>query len=55
MKEQIDAIVRAFAPEMERITGLDESKEGKVRLAEDWLRSRLEIFESEVRENCANS
>ena len=52
MKAEIDAIVKAFAPEMERITGLEESKESKVRIAEDWLRSRLEKFEDEIREAC---
>jgi hypothetical protein len=52
MKERIDAIVQAFAPEMERITELDDSKEGKVRRAEDWLRMQLQAFEAEIREDC---
>jgi hypothetical protein len=55
MTEQIDAIVRAFAPEMERITHLQESKDGKVRLAENWLRSRLQAFETEIRADCASA
>ena len=53
MKAEIEAIVGAFAPEMERIAGLNESKEGKVRIAENWLRQSLKRFEDEVRTNCA--
>ena len=55
MRIQIDAIVGAFAPEMERITGLGESKETKVRIAENWLRARLEKFENEIRADCARN
>jgi hypothetical protein len=53
MKASIEAIVQAFAPEMERITGLNESKENKVRIAENWLRARLEKLEHEIRDDCA--
>ena len=53
MRPAIDAIVEDFAPEMERITNLEGSKENKVRMAENWLRSRLEKFESDVRDDCA--
>jgi hypothetical protein len=52
VNSSIEAIVKAFAPEMERITGLEESKENKVRIAENWLRSRLEKFANEIREDC---
>jgi hypothetical protein len=52
MNSEIDAIVKAFAPEMERITDLLESKEGKVRIAENWLRRCLEKFEEEIRTDC---
>jgi hypothetical protein len=55
MRIAIDAIIKDFAPEMERITNLEESKENKVRIAENWLRSRLEKFESDVREDCAKN
>jgi hypothetical protein len=55
MRTRIDEIVRAFAPEMERITSLGESKETKVRIAESWLRARLEKFENEIRADCARS
>jgi hypothetical protein len=55
MRTQIDAIIDAFAPEMERITGLEESKEAKVRIAENWLRKRLETFENEIRADCARN
>jgi len=53
MRITIEAIVKDFAPEMERITNLEESKENKVRIAENWLRSRLERLENEVREEHA--
>jgi hypothetical protein len=53
MKAEIDAIIGDFAPEMERITALTESKECKVRIAEAWLRCRLKRFEAEIREDCA--
>jgi len=53
MRITIEAIVKDFAPEMERITNLEESKENKVRIAENWLRSRLKGLENEVREDCA--
>ena len=53
MKIAIEAIVKDFAPEMERNTNLEESKEAKVRIAENWLRSRLEVFQDEIREDCA--
>ena len=53
MKASIEAIVKSFAPEMERITGLQESKENKVRIAENWLRAHLEKFEHEIRDDCA--
>jgi hypothetical protein len=52
MRAQIDAIVKAFAPEMERITALEASKEAKVQIAEDWLRSHLEKFEHQIRQDC---
>jgi hypothetical protein len=53
MRAEIDAVVKAFAPEMERITRLTETKESRVRIAEDCLRSHLEKFEHEIREDCA--
>ena len=55
MRIAIDSIIKDFAPEMERITNLEESKEDKVRIAENWLRSRLEKFESDIREDCARN
>jgi hypothetical protein len=53
MKAEIDAIIGDFAPEMERITALTESKECKVQIAEAWLRCRLERFETKIRADCA--
>jgi hypothetical protein len=53
MRAEIATVVKAFAPEMERITRLTETKESRVRIAEDCLRSHLEKFEHEIREDCA--
>jgi hypothetical protein len=52
MKEKIDAIIAAFVPEMERITGLNESKDRKVEIARDWLRGQLEQFAAELLASC---
>jgi hypothetical protein len=52
MKQKIDAIITAFAPEMERITDLNESKDRKVEIARDWLRGQLEQFAAELLANC---
>jgi hypothetical protein len=52
MKDKIDEFVAAFFPEMQRIQSLTESDANKLRVSENWLRSRLEKFAGQVREDC---
>jgi len=52
MKEKIDEFVAAFLPEMQRIQSLKESDVNKIRVSENWLRTRLEKFAGQVREDC---
>jgi hypothetical protein len=50
MNKEIDRIVEAFLPEMDRISKSDQSDEQKERQAKAWLRATLEKFADDVRE-----
>jgi hypothetical protein len=50
MNKEIDRIVEAFLPEMDRISKTDQSDEQKERQAKAWLRATLEKFADDVRE-----
>jgi hypothetical protein len=50
MNKEIDRIVEAFLPEMDRISKTDQSDEQKERQAKAWLRAALEKFANDVRE-----
>ena len=49
MNKEIDRIVEAFLPEMDRISKSDQSDEQKERQAKAWLRAALEKFADDVR------
>ncbi len=51
MNKEIDRIVEAFLPEMDRISKTDQSDEQKERQAKAWLRAALEKFANDVRQS----
>ena len=51
MNKEIDRIVEAFVPEMDRISKTDQSHEQKERQAKAWLRATLEKFANDVRQS----